>query len=38
MKKVIWITGGGTGIGKAVAIELQIKVGKLQFLEEEKIF
>ena len=21
MKKVIWITGGGTGIGKAVAIE-----------------
>ena len=21
MKKVIWITGGGTGIGKAVAIK-----------------
>ena len=29
MKKVIWITGGGTGIGKAVAIEFANKGWKV---------
>ena len=35
-EKVIWITGGGTGIGKAVAI-VQIKVGMLHFGRRENI-
>ena len=37
-KKTIWITGGSTGIGKALAIKFaNVKVGMLQFQQDERI-
>ena len=37
-KKTIWITGGSTGIGKALAIKFSMRVGMLQFRQDVKIF
>ena len=36
-KKTIWITGGSTGIGKALAIKFANEVGMLLYLQEEKV-
>ena len=37
-KKVIWITGASSGIGKALTIKFAENVGSLLHLQDEKIY
>ena len=37
-KKIIWITGASSGIGKALAIKFAEKDGLLQLQLDEKIY